>query len=104
MGHVYPCLFAKGVTTKVTDVVMEMTENLLQDFNVPGQQQGCVMTPQQDLPLGCQVVVPHVKALLKYVAMAMEGRLGQHAARKSLSRELSMLSRSVQMTLQSVTR
>lgn len=95
MGYVYPCLFAKGATPKVIDVVIEMTENLLQDSSMLSHQQGCEMTPEQRLPLGCQVVVPHVKALLKYVAMAVEGRLGQHAARKSLSRELSMLSRFV---------
>ena len=95
MAYVYPCLFAKGVTSKVTDVVIEMTENLLLDTGVPSQQPGCVMTPEQELPLGCQVVLPHMKALLKYVAVAVEGSLGQHTARKSLTRELSMLSRFV---------
>ena len=91
MGYVYPCLFAKGVTSKVADVVIEMTENLLQDTG----QVGCVVTPEQELPLGCQVVLPHVKALLKYVAVAVEGSLGQRTARKSLGRELSVLSRFV---------
>lgn len=95
MGYVYPCLFAKGVTSKVTNIVIEMTENLLQEASSPSEQPGCAMTPEQGLPVGCQVVAPHISVLLKYVAMAVKGRLGRAAARRPLSRELSMLSRLV---------
>ena len=93
MGYVYPCLFAKGVTSKVTDIVIEMTENLLQEASSPSELQGCAVMPEQGLPVGCQVVAPHVNVLLKYAAMAVEGRLGHPATRRPLGRELSMLSR-----------